>query len=277
MNISTLQPALCAIRADGHINLEEANSLFAPKNGIDWTNKDTFSTLTTLKADIVAGNTLKAATPETVEGLNKKNTERLAYKGLNKGGLIGGGVGFGFLAASSIGIAVAVGVLGIPFAIFGIVPVLILAPVIAGIGAYIGKKVGQRKARKNPIEAAEVKKLTDRVLAAKDFKKNALVQRGIKISGILGGSVAGVLAIWGVTSSSVAMGSMGLLSAVLMGIPFIGIAGVAIAGLIGVGALGGYIHSRVNRSREEANPNAPITASPEALEVIDAAINECTP
>jgi MFS family permease len=277
MSISALKPVVSDIRADGHITPAEANTLTAPRNGVDFSDKDTFEVLTNLKKDIETGNKLKEATPATVAEINKKHRNRLAYQGLNKGGLIGGAVGLGVLVASTAAVLATATGGWILFAGALVVPAIAIGCLaLAGFAALIGKTVGQKKAQNAPIDAAEVQQATPRVVKAAGFKKNALVQRGIKIAGIVGGSTAGAVALGAlIFAGTFGFGQMAA-GALLFGAPFIAVAGLFIAAVIGIGALGGYIHSKI-KERNKQFPEGPLTASPEALEIINNTITSETP
>jgi len=284
MSVNALKPTLSAIRADGHITLEEAKTLTNPNKGLGVnTDKDEFEVFKRLSADVKVGNQLENPAPETVKEVNRMNKERLVDKGVRIGAGVGPFVGIGTAIASFMGLAswggaavfgghaVAAGIGGVVWAF----PVAIgLALAVAGITIGIGALAGYIHSRRNPITAGEIKRKTPLALAAAKFKKNPLVQRGIKIAGIIGGSISAVFAVSG-TTLAIGVGIGGgaaLAGGALLGFgaPAIGVLGLGVAVLIGLGALGGYIHSKIKGD----NSVTPVTADPEAAKLIKETVDK---
>ena len=284
MSVTALKPTLSAIRADGHITLEEAKTLTNPNKGLGVnTDADELEVFKRLAADVKVGNQLDNPTAESVKEVNSKNQARLVDKGVRIGAGVGPFVGIGTAVASFLGLAswggavvfgghhVAAGLGGVVWAFPGAIGV---AVAVAGITIGIGALAGYIHSRRNPITAGEIKRKTPMALAAAKFKKNPLVQRGIKIAGIIGGSISAVFAVAGTTLAIGAGigGGAALAGSMLLafGAPAIGVLGLGVAALIGLGALGGYIHSKIKGD----NSVEPVTADPEAAELIKETVNK---
>ena len=81
------------------------------------------------------------------------------------------------------------------------------------------------------------------------------------ITAIVGAAIGGA----GLTGGAAAVG----IGALVFGLPVLGAClGVATV-LIGLGALGGYIHSKIKASREKDIPVGPVTADAEAVALIE--------
>jgi uncharacterized protein YneF (UPF0154 family) len=175
-----------------------------------------------LAAEVKPDNKLTTVTPDLVKEVNDKNRARLVHKGVK----IGAGIG------SGLGVALAF-----------IFPPLIIVPIPVAIG--VGALAGYIHSRRKPITESQIAQDSPLALAAAQFKKNPLVQRGVKIGGIIGGvigvPVGGFIAFMGATAFATSFGS----AVLVFGAYFGCIAGAAVCLLIGLGALGGYIHSKV--------------------------------
>ena len=254
MSVTALKPALSAIAADGHITLEEVKKLTSPQNLGAYTDKDEFALIKGLAADVKVGNQLDVVTSDTVKEVNAKNKDRLVHKGVKIGSAVGAfGMVGGVIAAAALVSAPAA--LGIGAAILG---------AIVGIGALVGAV----RSRRNPISANEIKEKTPLALAAATFKKNPGVERGIKNAGVIVGVICGVVAVAAAIALSGAIlgaGAAGAMQLLIYTGPVLGaLAGVAVIG-VGLGALVGYIRSKIKGD----SPVVPTTASPEAAALLE--------
>jgi len=210
--------------------------------------------------------TTAATSAQKVAEVNKKNKERLVHKGVKIAGITGA-----VISALALG---GIAITGGPAVISASGAFAALVGVIVGVGAL----AGFIRSKTHPISAEDVQNQSPKALAAQNFKKNTDVQRGVKITGIVSGVMAGIVAVGGVIglsglAAAVGGGASGAGAALLgfafsvafVGGPVIG----AMALLIGLGALGGYIHSRIKKARLKNTPEGPVTASPEAKALID--------
>ncbi|MED5463636.1 MAG: hypothetical protein VX699_03200 [Myxococcota bacterium] len=266
MSVNALKPTLSAIRADGNINLEEIEVLIDPKKGLGVnTDADEFELFRRLATDIKVGN-LKNVTPETVKEVNDNNKKRLVHKGVKIGAAVGGVLGVAALIATPI-------LLG---------PLFFAAPGIAmavlGLTVGIGALAGFIRSRTTPITKGEIKRQSPLAVAATRFKKNPLVQRGVKIAGAIGGTIGGTGALGALTVGSIvaiAAGTTSLAAPVIaVTAGYIGVLGAGVALLIGIGALGGYIHSKVKGSGDKDIPTGPVTADAEAVALLEKTIDK---
>ena len=271
MSVNALKPTLSAIRADGHLTLDEVKTLTNPNNGLGVnTDNDEFEVFKRLSADVKVGNQLKNVTPDVVKEINDKNKERLVHKGVKIGGAVGGGVGgtaFVAVAATVIGLAAAAGGYAI-LGVFWAVPVALgIGAAIAGIAVGIGALAGYIRSRRNPITASEIKRKSPLAMAAAQFKKNPLVKRGVKIGGIIGGVISGLGAVpLGFLAVAAVMWGGSAAGLIVAAPVVLGLLGGAVCLMIGLGALGGYIHSKVKGHNHE---NPLMTADPEAVALIE--------
>jgi hypothetical protein len=254
MSVTALKPALSAIAADGHITLEDAKTLTSPKNLGAYTDKDEFALIKGLAADVKVGNQLDVVTSDTVKEVNAKNKARLVHKGVKIGSAVGAfGMVGGVIASAALVSAPAA--LGIGAAVLG---------AAAGIGALVGAV----RSRRNPISANEIKEKTPLALAAATFKKNPRVERGIKNAGVIVGAICGVVAVASTIALSGAIlgsGAAGAMQLLIYTGPVLGaLAGVAVIG-VGLGALVGYIRSKIKGD----SPVVPTTAAPEAAALLE--------
>ena len=267
MSVNALKPTLSAIRADGDINLEEIKVLIDPNKGLGVnTDTDEFEIFRRLATDIKVGN-LKNVTPETVKEVNDNNKKRLVHKGVKIGAIVGGVLGVAALIATPI-------LLG---PLFYVAPAVAMA--VLGLTVGIGALAGFIRSRTTPITKGEIKRQSPLAVAATRFKKNPLVQRGVKIGGAIGGTIGGVGAVGVVTTAAAAFilgaGAAGGAGPVLLvAASALGILGAGVALLIGIGALGGYIHSKIKGSRDKDIPTGPVTADAEAAALLEQTINK---
>jgi len=267
MSVNALKPTLSAIRADGDINLEEIKVLIDPKKGLGVnTDTDEFELFKRLATDVKVGN-LKNVTPETVKEVNTNNKKRLVHKGVKIGAIVGSVLGVVGLIATPI-------ILG---------PAFFVAPAIAmaivGLTVGIGALAGFIRSRTTPITKGEIKRQSPLAVAATRFKKNPLVQRGVKIAGAIGGTIGGVGAVGVVTTAAAAFilgaGAGGAAGPVLLAATAaFGVLLTGVALLIGIGALGGYIHSKIKGSGDKDIPTGPVTADAEALALLEKTIDK---
>ncbi len=178
-----------------------------------------------LAADVKPDTKLTTVTPDLVKEVNDKNKARLVHKGVK----IGAGIG------SVLGVAL----------VFFSPPLILVAIPVAALSIGVGALAGYIHSRRKPITESQIAQDSPLALAAAQFKKNPLVQRGVKIGGIIGGvigvPVGGFIALMGATAFATSFGS----AVLVFGAYFGCIAGAAVCLLIGLGALGGYIHSKV--------------------------------
>ena len=263
MSIAALNSSVSAFRADGHITLDEAKTLMSPQTLGAYTDKDEFEVIKRLATDVKLGN-LKTATPEVVEEVNANNQARLIDKGVKIGAAVASVVAIIGIVCTAVIPALAASVAYFAMALGA-------ASAIAALGVGIGALAGFIHSRLNPITKSEVEQESPLALAATRFKKNPLVQRGIKIAGAIGGTIGGVGAV-GVMTTSVSAAMLGAPASFGLGAgaALVGIILTGISLIIGIGALGGYIHSKI----KGAEPEAPVTADVKAAALIEKAVEK---
>lgn len=270
MSVNALKPTLSAIRADGDINLEEIKVLIDPKKGLGVnTDMDEFEVFRRLATDIKVGN-LKNVTSETVKEVNDNNKKRLVHKGVNIAAAVGSVLGVAALIASPFLLGPA----------FFVAPAIAMA--IVGLTVGIGALAGFIRSRTTPITKGEIKRQSPLAVAATRFKKNPLVQRGVKIGGAIGGTIGGVGAVGVLTTTAAAFivgagvaGAGAFAGPVLLATASaLGVLLTGVALFIGVGALGGYIHSKIKGSGDKDIPAGPVTADAEAVALLEKTIDK---
>ena len=104
----------------------------------------------------------------------------------------------------------------------------------------------------------------------KPKEEQSLTKRGVNIGGAVGGTIAGVGAIGVIIlgiGSAIALGAETLILAIPAAVVLVGL--LAFAGaVVGIGALGGYIHSKIKGSPKKQPSEGPVTADKEAASQI---------
>jgi hypothetical protein len=255
MSVNALNASISAARADGNITAEEAKTLTSPEVLGAYTDKDEFQALTNLAASVRGANTVP----------KPKEKQSLTKRGVNIGGIVGGTIGV-VGAVGAVTLAVGAGVAGgglavlvaLPFTGGAVLACLAFVGIVIGIGALGGYIHSQVKG--SPKEQPSVGPVTADLEAAYQLEQTLdkgvttknHVKKGTKIGGIVGGVLGGLgLGGWGVATLVAAGSTTGFLTGTAaLGVGFltfwpVALGALAVAGIsVGLGALGGYIHSK---------------------------------
>lgn len=195
-----------------------------------------------------------APTSKEVREINRQHRARLVHKGVKIAGITAAVIaGAGLIAALvSAGPAIA----------FALGAGAVLTGLVVGIGAL----AGFIRSKTHPVTPSDITRDAPNAAAARAFKEAPLVRRGVRIGGIIGGSsgavvtVTGILGAIGLTMAS----STGFTLAAGLGILLFQVAPMlgAIAVVIGLGALGGFIHSKIKAARRKNRPTDSEDLSP---------------
>ena len=258
MSIEALKPALRDIRADGHITLQEVNTLTSPQTLGAYTDKDELELITNLAADITPEGSSAVATEA-----RKKNS--LVKRGVKITGIMSGIASSVPVFASilaMVGGAVAGGFAGLGIAaLFTALPALVVCGIGTGaliglgaLGGYIHSKIKQSRNKdlSGPVTAdADAKAALEALIQEGPTAKDH-VKKGAKVGGIVAGALSGVgaigwMAVSGVLGANIAAASGVGAAIAFAGVTFLpfGAACLAVAALcVGIGALVGYIRSK---------------------------------